>query len=190
MDFMSLADKAERLRTELGLEHGPVNDIINQASSQLNLELQGETLGDKADLCLVQLGMSTTAEEALRRAFSEFDANGDGKLSSEEFHALLTRRTARGTEFTSLEADILLEGFDVNEDGKLDVGEFIAALAMVNEHEHEPEEGVGGERPPPSTEKSLSSMAAEVVDIDKDGILDAGEYVAAVEKVNGRLAKG
>jgi len=57
---MSLADKAERLRAELGLEAGPIIAIIEQASTQLGLdaELRGMSLVAKADACMLQLGAS------------------------------------------------------------------------------------------------------------------------------------
>ena len=60
---MSLVDKAETLRTQLGLEQGPIIGIINQACSQLGLdaELEGMSLVDKASVCLTHLGGSATA---------------------------------------------------------------------------------------------------------------------------------
>lgn len=63
---MSLADKADRLRAELGLEAGPIIAIIEQASTQLGLdaELRGMSLVDKADACMSQLGASMMAPMA------------------------------------------------------------------------------------------------------------------------------
>jgi len=60
---MSLTDKAETLRVQLGLEPGPVISVINQATTELGLdaELRSMSLVDKADACLSHLGMSGAA---------------------------------------------------------------------------------------------------------------------------------
>ena len=64
---MSLADKAETLRTQLGLEPGAVVGIIEQASTQLGLgdELRGMSLAAKADACLSQLGVTAPVVSAV-----------------------------------------------------------------------------------------------------------------------------
>ena len=58
----TLADKAECLRAELGLEKGAIVDIIKQASTQLGLdaELRGMPVMNQADACLAQMGSSVT----------------------------------------------------------------------------------------------------------------------------------
>ena len=58
---MSLAEKVETLRTQLGLEEGPIFAIIEKASLELRLDIGGMGLMDKADACLAQLEMGATA---------------------------------------------------------------------------------------------------------------------------------
>lgn len=62
---MSLTDKVERLRTQLGLEPGlPIVQLITQSVEQLGLadELRGQPLAAQADACLTQLGLPTASE--------------------------------------------------------------------------------------------------------------------------------
>jgi len=60
-----VAEKAELLRTQLGLEVGTVAAIIEQSSTQLGLdaELKGVPLVAKADACLTTLGTSAPTRQ-------------------------------------------------------------------------------------------------------------------------------
>ena len=65
----------------------------------------------------------------LRDSFALFDTDGSGKLSAEEFKAVLTRDNVGSLSL--FEADELLKAFDKNGDGELDINEFIEACGVL-----------------------------------------------------------
>ena len=71
-------------------------------------------------------------EMALERAFSLFDADGDGKLTEDEVVAVLTRKTGQGTELSEEAARATWQRwqaeFDLNNNGKISFEELVEAI--------------------------------------------------------------
>ena len=71
-------------------------------------------------------------EMALERAFSLFDADGDGKLTEDEVVAVLTRKTGQGTELSEEAARATWKRwqykYDLNNDGKISFEELVEAI--------------------------------------------------------------
>ena len=63
----------------------------------------------------------------LREAFSCFDLDNSGTLTSQEMLALLTRTGSKNTELTLDDARTIVEGFDEDGNGVLSIDEFIRA---------------------------------------------------------------
>jgi Ca2+-binding EF-hand superfamily protein len=66
--------------------------------------------------------MATDAE--LTDTFTEFDGNGDGQITSDEFRAAIT---ARGEEITDEEITQIFADADSDADGRISLTEFTAA---------------------------------------------------------------
>lgn len=66
--------------------------------------------------------MATDAE--LTTTFTEFDGNGDGKITSAEFQAAIV---ARGEEITDQEITEIFTDADADKDGKISLAEFTEA---------------------------------------------------------------
>lgn len=62
-----------------------------------------------------------TEEEELRKAFKEFDTNGDGVISPEELNQVMQ---SIGEKLTADEIQVIIQEVDNNGDGRIDYNEF------------------------------------------------------------------
>ena len=78
----------------------------------------------------VELMSEGDADEALANAFSVFDADGSGKLSTGELRDILMRQASNqfGPPLSDDEVNEIIKAADVNGDGELDIAEFCALM--------------------------------------------------------------
>ncbi len=69
-----------------------------------------------------------TSSDILRKAFSTFDKDGNGKLSATELIGILTR-SGGGTPLSRADAQAIIADFDTDADGHLDLEEFVKAFS-------------------------------------------------------------
>ena len=62
---------------------------------------------------------------AIRKAFKEFDKNGDGHISKTEFKKVMRKQKAKMTE---AQLDAMVKKADTSGDGKIDYDEFLLAM--------------------------------------------------------------
>jgi len=103
-------------------------------------------------------------DDEVRKIFSKFDKNGDGKISRSELKEMLS---TLGSETTSEEVKRMMEELDQNGDGFIDLKEF------ADFHCTEP----GKED---STELR---DAFDLYDLDKNGLISANELHAVLKKL-------
>ena len=102
---------------------------MEEEACELTLQ-STETAGRRAS---VRSGdeLRTANEEALRKAFTQFDKNGDGFLSEVELLAVLTRPTGSRQPMTGAAAARLFRELDQNGDGLIDYAEFVQNWTRV-----------------------------------------------------------
>ena len=71
---------------------------------------------------------ASTSSSILRKAFSTFDKDGNGKLNATELIGILTRSSG-GTPLSRAEAQAIIADFDTDADGHLDLEEFVKAFS-------------------------------------------------------------
>ena len=102
---------------------------MEEEACELTLQ-STETAGRRAS---VRSGdeLRTANEEALKKAFTQFDKNGDGLLSEVELLAVLTRPTGSRQPMTGAAAARLFRELDQNGDGQIDYVEFVQNWTRV-----------------------------------------------------------
>ena len=65
-----------------------------------------------------------TAHDELRRTFTEFDGDGDGLITADEFRQAMA---TRGEETTDTDLDQIFGKADHDRDGRIDLAEFTEA---------------------------------------------------------------
>lgn len=65
-----------------------------------------------------------TTNDELTRTFVEFDGDGDGRITAEEFRAAMA---TRGEETTDKDLEEIYDKADKDEDGRIDLAEFTKA---------------------------------------------------------------
>lgn len=66
----------------------------------------------------------------VRRAFNEFDKNGDGFISRKEFKDVMRRHKGRYNAIGEKQLDAMIAAYDTNGDGKIDYDEFCLGMTM------------------------------------------------------------
>lgn len=115
-------------------------------------------------------------------AFEEFDTDGDGFVSEDEFNTLrserIAARTAEGRQMKGLASAPAFSSIDSNGDGKLDQAEFTAGRdahmkAMREKHGGKGhEKGKGGK----GHGAGHKMPSFEDLDLDGDGCINAEEF--------------
>ncbi|GHH79436.1 EF-hand domain-containing protein [Promicromonospora soli] len=65
-----------------------------------------------------------TADDELTRTFVEFDSDGDGRITADEFRQAMG---TRGEEVTDKDLDEIFGKADHDQDGRIDLAEFTVA---------------------------------------------------------------
>ena len=123
-------------------------------------------------------------EMALERAFSLFDADGDGKLTEDEVVAALTRKTGQGTELSGEAARATWQRWlaecDFNNDGELSFEEVAQRITGgVPAHPDDVEDSGG--RPSRILHAAEDALAAPPDDDDEDDDEDLDDALSAAE---------
>ena len=63
---------------------------------------------------------------SIRKAFKEFDKNGDGFITKKEFKKVVQKRN--GVRISAEQLDVMLKDADKNGDGKIDYDEFVLIM--------------------------------------------------------------
>ena len=66
----------------------------------------------------------------VRRAFNEFDKNGDGYISRKEFKNVMRRQKGTFYGIGEKQLDAMIAAYDKNGDGKIDYDEFCLGMTM------------------------------------------------------------
>ncbi|XAR63960.1 hypothetical protein NMG60_11024132 [Bertholletia excelsa] len=106
--------------------------------------------------------------EEIRRVFSRFDANGDGKISARE---LVDVMKALGSETTAKDVSRMMEEIDTDQDGFINLDEFASFCKGGAGDSTAPVGGGGGDA------GGLQQLkdAFELYDEDKNGLISAAE---------------
>ncbi|XP_061367898.1 probable calcium-binding protein CML23 [Gastrolobium bilobum] len=110
-------------------------------------------------------------DDEVRKIFSKFDKNGDGKISSAELKEMLL---TLGSTTTSEEVKRMMEEIDQNGDGFIDLKEFADF--------HCTETG--------SDDSKELRDAFDLYDIDKNGLISANELHEVLRKLGEKCSLG
>lgn len=109
--------------------------------------------------------------QEIEQVFAQFDANGDGKISSEELQAVLA---SLGDVTTREEAALMVHEVDSDGDGYIDLDEFVE----MNRRLHV------------STEEEEMAAAFAIFDLEKKGRITAEGLQQVLQRLGGSLAQG
>ena len=112
-------------------------DAVNALLKEFDLDGSGGI-----DLCEFLILMSNRKNKALkklihkaiilrspiRKAFNEFDANGDGFITKKEFKNVMRRQKGRYYCVSDAQLNAMVDTYDKNGDGKIDYDEFVLAM--------------------------------------------------------------
>jgi Ca2+-binding EF-hand superfamily protein len=143
-----------------------------------------------------RIGNTQNADMAARRQdfFKKADTDGDGKISKDEFKAGMPQ---------GANADDLFSKLDTNGDGYIDESENAAAAQRVHKGHHRrkdadplevfqkaDKDGDGKiskadfkSALPAGTDSTAAGQVFDSMDTNQDGVVDAAEYMAAMEKM-------
>ncbi len=111
-------------------------------------------------------------------AFSEFDANGDGVVSEEEFNAFRSARmeamAAAGRPMKGARYAPAFSDLDTNDDGVLSEEELVAGQKAHRQKMHEMHEGADGQHMHHGKDMKMPTFGD--LDLDGDGCIDADEF--------------
>ncbi|XP_033918203.1 calcium-binding protein 4 [Melopsittacus undulatus] len=126
--FISYKDLGACMRT---LGYMPTEMELIEISQHIKMRMGGRV--DFEDF-VQMMGPKLREETAhmvglreLRIAFREFDANGDGEISSGEMRAAIA--ALLGEQLKAQEVDEILQDVDLNGDGRVDFDEFVMMLS-------------------------------------------------------------
>ncbi|MCO5581077.1 hypothetical protein L7F22_034953 [Adiantum nelumboides] len=106
----------------------------------------------------------------IEQVFAQFDANGDGKISTEELHAVLA---SLGDEMTREEAAQMVREVDADKDGFIDLKEFVEMNRQCQSA---------------AVEEEMAAAFA-VFDVDKKGRITAEGLQMVLQRLGGHLAQ-
>jgi Ca2+-binding EF-hand superfamily protein len=137
-------------------------------------------------------GLSAMWQELLKKA----DQDGDGKISKEEFKTVMPQGDGAGVESR-------FNKIDTNGDGLIDESENAAAVQKMHKgHRHKPadplqvfekadQDGDGTISKsdfkaalPEGTDRATANKVFDSMDTNQDGVVDAREYMAAMQKTD------
>ena len=64
----------------------------------------------------------------IRKAFNEFDTNGDGFITKKEFKNVMRKQKGRYYCISDAQLDAMIQDYDRNGDGKIDYDEFVYVM--------------------------------------------------------------
>ncbi|XP_073692640.1 calcium-binding protein 4 [Garra rufa] len=127
--YLNYKDLAECMRT---MGYMPTEMELLEIIQQIKMRLGG--LMDFDDFCEL-MGPRMMVETAdmlglkeLKSSFSQFDADGDGKISLDEMKEAL--KTLLGEKLKKGELEEILKELDLNGDGTVDFEEFVMMLSI------------------------------------------------------------
>ena len=123
-------------------------------------------------------------------AFSEFDANGDGTVSEEEFNTFRSARmeamAAAGKPMKGAAYAPSFGDLDTNDDGVLSAEELVAGQKAHRQKMHEIHHGDEGHGMPTHHGKGMKMPAFGDLDLNGDGCIDADEFAAHQAEHHGK----
>ena len=118
--------------------------------------------------------------------FARLDANGDGKVTLEEFSTAMAKRFGTTGSADRPDAATVFQKTDADKDGSITLDEFKSAFKAMRPPSAGGPQGAGG--PPPSGGKGDAAASAETqkvfdeMDTNKDGKVSLEELTAALKK--------
>ncbi|KAJ3692365.1 hypothetical protein LUZ60_012715 [Juncus effusus] len=116
---------------------------------------------------------SSMDQAEVKKVFSRFDANGDGKISTAELTDILR---ALGSDAHPDEVEQMMAEMDSDQDGYVDFNEFLSFhLSTRNDK---------------SSEEAELKEAFAMYDLDKNGVISAKELHQVMKKIGERCSFG
>ena len=161
--------------TEAQISQGSAENRPNGDPANQGIQLSSETLATLLKLLQGILSYSAAENNASNRAsdlFAKIDTNGDGQISKEEFLA------AKPDRFTDDQALTLFNGIDTQGTGSITLTQFVDNL-NAGAHSHAASAGAGASHASGSGANDSDQQVFDVLDTNKDGVVDAQEWLAA-----------
>ncbi|KAJ4788662.1 Calcium-binding EF-hand family protein [Rhynchospora pubera] len=117
-------------------------------------------------------GLDSMDQSEVRKVFSRFDANGDGKISATELTEILR---ALGSEAHPDEVQNMMNEMDTDHDGFVDFDEFVAF--HLNTHDQ-------------ASDEAELKEAFAMYDLDKNGVISAKELHQVLRRLGERCSVG